>query len=121
MTDLWRGSARAGTRRALGVLSLAAVGALVVAACTPAPKQAAPPPSPTAEPSGTVESWHPLTDREGDAMESIIKDVQASHPKITVTSKGGQDDEKMTQAIGAGTGPDVGVSFSTDIVGKFCA
>jgi multiple sugar transport system substrate-binding protein len=107
--------------RALGVLSLATAGALVAAGCTPAPKPAGPPPSPTAEASGTVEFWHPFTDREGDAMESIIKDFQASHPKITVVSKGGQDDEKMTQAIGAGTGPDVGVSFSTDIVGKFCA
>ena len=27
----------------------------------------------------------------------------------------------MIQAIGAGTGPDVGLSYSTDIVGKFCS
>jgi multiple sugar transport system substrate-binding protein len=27
----------------------------------------------------------------------------------------------MTQAIGAGQGPDVGLSYSTDIVGKFCS
>jgi multiple sugar transport system substrate-binding protein len=130
MTHLWRRSARsraqagarAGARhRALGMLSLATVGTLVAAGCTPAPKQSAPPPSPTAEASGTVDFWHPFTDREGEAMEAIIKDFQASHPKITVNSKGGQDDEKMTQAIGAGTGPDVGVSFSTDIVGKFCS
>jgi multiple sugar transport system substrate-binding protein len=103
---------------AVGVASMAVL--LVAAGCTPGAKKTTAAPKP-AEVSGNVEFWHPFTDREGDVMESIIKDFQASHPKITVTSKGGQDDDKMTQAIGAGTGPDVGVSFSTDIVGKFCS
>jgi multiple sugar transport system substrate-binding protein len=38
-----------------------------------------------------------------------------------VTVKPGQDDSKVTQAIGAGNGPDIGLSYSTDIVGKFCS
>jgi multiple sugar transport system substrate-binding protein len=108
--------------RAVAAIGVASLAILVAAAgCTPGAKKTTAAASPTAEVSGNVEFWHPFTDREGEVMEGLIKDFQASHPKITVTSKGGQDDDKMTQAIGAGNGPDVGVSFSTDIVGKFCS
>ena len=48
------------------------------------------------------------------------KDFEAANPGVHVTVKCGQDDEKMRQAIAAGKGPDVGLSYSTDIVGKFC-
>jgi multiple sugar transport system substrate-binding protein len=102
------------------VLTLASTAALLAAACTPAPQQKGLAPAGT-EASGSVELWHPFTDRENDAMDAVVKDFKASHPKIQVTVKGGQDDAKMTQAIGAGNGPDVGLSYSTDIVGKFCS
>jgi multiple sugar transport system substrate-binding protein len=68
-----------------------------------------------------VEFWNPFTDREAEALDQIVKDFQATHPKIKVKVKSAQDDGTMTQAIGAGKGPDVGLSYSTDIVGKFCA
>jgi multiple sugar transport system substrate-binding protein len=106
--------------RALSVLTAASTAALLAAACTPAPEHKGLAPAGT-EASGTVEFWHPFTDRENDAMDAVISDFKAAHPKIKVTVKGGQDDAKMTQAIGAGTGPDVGLSYSTDIVGKFCS
>jgi multiple sugar transport system substrate-binding protein len=102
--------------------ALLAVGAaaLLAAACTPAPKQ-----NKVADPgtqvSGTVELWHFFTEREANAIESVVKDFESTHPNITVTIKSGQDDSKVTQAIGAGKGPDVGLSYSTDIVGKFCS
>jgi multiple sugar transport system substrate-binding protein len=102
--------------------ALLAVGAaaLLAAACTPAPKQ-----NKVADPgtqvSGTVELWHFFTEREANAIESVVKDFEPTHPNITVTIKSGQDDSKVTQAIGAGKGPDVGLSYSTDIVGKFCS
>jgi multiple sugar transport system substrate-binding protein len=100
---------------------LAALAVLAVtAACTPAPaKQKVA--DPGTEVSGTVEFWHFFTDREAAAIDSVVADFKASHPKINVIVKSGQDDSKMTQAIGAGQGPDVGLSYSTDIVGKFCA
>jgi multiple sugar transport system substrate-binding protein len=102
----------------------AAGGALLalalVAGCTPAPKQNKIA-DPGADVSGTVEFWHFFTDREAEAIDSVIADFKKSHPKINVVVKSGQDDSKMTQAIGAGQGPDVGLSYSTDIVGKFCA
>jgi multiple sugar transport system substrate-binding protein len=102
------------------VLGSALVVLAVAAACTPAPaKQKVA--DPGADVSGTVEFWHFFTDREATAIDSVVADFKASHPKINVVVKSGQDDSKMTQAIGAGQGPDVGLSYSTDIVGKFCA
>ncbi|MEV6929811.1 ABC transporter substrate-binding protein [Dactylosporangium sp. NPDC051485] len=101
------------------LLAIAAAVALT-AACTPGPKDK-PIADPGAEVSGTVEFWHFFTDREAEAIDAVVKDFQASHPKINVVVKSGQDDSKMTQAIGGGQGPDVGLSYSTDIVGKFCS
>ncbi|BCJ47125.1 sugar ABC transporter substrate-binding protein [Actinoplanes ianthinogenes] len=93
---------------------------LLTAACTPAPKE-----NKIADPgtqvSGTVELWHFFTEREAEAIQQVITDFQNSHPNIKVTVKPGQDDSKVTQAIGAGNGPDIGLSYSTDIVGKFCS
>ncbi|GIE74722.1 sugar ABC transporter substrate-binding protein [Actinoplanes philippinensis] len=93
---------------------------LLVAGCTPAPKE-----NKIADPgtavSGTVELWHFFTEREAAAIDDVLKDFSAGHPNIKVTVKPGQDDSKVTQAIGAGNGPDIGLSYSTDIVGKFCS
>src|SRR3954453_7038202 len=93
---------------------------LLTTACTPAPKE-----NKIAEPgtqvSGTVELWHFFTEREAQAIDTVVKDFESTHPNIKVTIKAGQDDAKVTQAIGAGNGPDVGLSYSTDIVGKFCS
>jgi multiple sugar transport system substrate-binding protein len=116
-----RMSARAGTRRpTLALVCLATVGALVVAGCTPG-KKPAPIATSAVEPSGTVEFWHFFTDREAKAIDEVIADFRAAYPKVTVNVQSGQDDAKVTQAIAGGTGPDVGLSYSTDIVGKFCA
>ena len=93
---------------------------LLSAGCTPAPQENKIA-DPGTEVSGTVELWHFFTEREADAVAQVVKDFETDHPKIKVTIKAGQDDSKVTQAIGAGTGPDVGLSYSTDIVGKFCA
>jgi multiple sugar transport system substrate-binding protein len=102
--------------------ALLAVGtaAVLMAACTPAPKENKVAAAPT-KVSGTVEFWHFFTDREAAAIDSVIKDFETANPDIKVDVKSGQDDTKMTQAIGAGNGPDVGLSYSTDIVGKFCS
>jgi len=93
---------------------------LLTTACTPAPKENKVA-DPGASVSGTVELWHFFTEREANAIDAVVKDFEASHPNIQVTVKSGQDDSKVTQAIGAGNGPDVGLSYSTDIVGKFCS
>ncbi len=97
-----------------------ATAVLLTTACTPAPRQnkVADPGTPV---SGTVELWHFFTEREAKAIDQVVADFRSSHPDIQVIVKSGQDDSKVTQAIGAGTGPDVGLSYSTDIVGKFCS
>ncbi|GLW29057.1 ABC transporter substrate-binding protein [Actinoplanes regularis] len=96
------------------------IAVLLTTACTPAPKE-----NKVADPgtrvAGNVELWHFFTEREAQAIEQVVADFQTVHPDIKVTVKSGQDDSKVTQAIGAGNGPDVGLSYSTDIVGKFCS
>ncbi len=94
--------------------------ALVTAGCTPGakPQQVA---SPGVTASGTIEFWHFFTDREADAIQKVVDDFTAKFPAIKVTVKSGQDDDKVSQAIGAGGGPDVILSGTTDNVGKFCA
>ena len=105
--------------RRTAMVSIVGVALLAAAACTPAEAPAPIAPQPV-EASGTVEFWHFFTDREAKAIDQIIADFKAKNPKVTVVVKSGQDDTKMVQAIGAGKGPDVGLSYSTDIVGKFC-
>ena len=78
-------------------------------------------PPKASKPKGTVTFWHFFTDREEAAIQDVVKDFEAANPGVTVDVKGGQDDEKMRQAIAAGKGPDVGLSYSTDIVGNFCS
>jgi multiple sugar transport system substrate-binding protein len=107
-------------RRIPHILLAAGTAVLLVTACTPAPKE-----NKIADPgtqvSGTVELWHFFTEREAKAIDSVVRDFESTHPNITVTVQSGQDDSKVTQAIGAGKGPDVGLSYSTDIVGTFCS
>ena len=73
------------------------------------------------KPTGQITFWHFFTDREEEAIQAVVKDFEAANPGVTVDVKGGQDDEKMRQAISVGKGPDVGLSYSTDIVGNFCS
>jgi multiple sugar transport system substrate-binding protein len=100
-------------------VALATAVLVLASACTPsaAPQKVA---QAGATASGTITFWHFFTDREAAAIQGVVDDFEASHPKIKVVVKSGQDDDKMTQAIAAGGGPDVGLSYSTDIVGKFC-
>ena len=107
-------------RRPMTMLAAAAV-LLAGAACTPGTNQNTEAAPVAQEASGTVEFWHPFTEREAKAVEDVLKDFGAKYPKIQVKITSGQDDPKMLQAISAGKGPDVGLSYSTDIVGKFCS
>lgn len=101
------------------VAALALV-ALVATACTPTQQQG-PIDEPGAEATGDLELWHFFADREEKVLNEVLDDFRAKHPKVNLVVKGGQDDAKTTQAIGTGQGPDVAISYSTDIVGSFCA
>jgi len=69
----------------------------------------------------TIEFWHFFADREAKVIEEVVKDFEKKNDKITVVIKSGQDDEQVKQAISAGKAVDVGLSYSTDIVGTFCS
>jgi multiple sugar transport system substrate-binding protein len=121
MTGRRRGFVRPRTAgRAFRALAAGTMAALLAAACTPGSKGDEIAKS-GSEASGEITFWHFFTEREAEAVDAVVKDFQASHPKIKVKVQSGQDDSKVTQAIGAGKGPDVGLSYSTDIVGKFCS
>jgi multiple sugar transport system substrate-binding protein len=118
-----KGHSRHRYHRRARLAALVAAGTAMLAAaaaCTPSTKSTKPIASPGVQASGTITFWHFFTDRESKAIQGVVDDFEASHPKIKVVVKDGQDDDKMTTAIAAGGGPDVGLSFSTDIVGKFC-
>jgi multiple sugar transport system substrate-binding protein len=106
--------------RAGALAGAAAAAVLIAAGCTPGTKTQAPS-AVAPEPTGTVEFWHQFTDRESRAIEGIVKDFEAKYTKVKVNITDGQADDKTLQAIGAGNGPDVAQSFSTDQVGKFCS
>lgn len=71
--------------------------------------------------SGTVSLWHFFTDREAKTIQSVVDDFEKANPDVKVTVHSGQDDDKLQKAISAGTTVDVGISYSTDIVGSFCS
>ncbi|MES1212152.1 MAG: extracellular solute-binding protein, partial [Leifsonia sp.] len=70
---------------------------------------------------GTVSLWHFFTDREAKVIQSVVDDFEKANPGVKVTVHSGQDDDKLQKAISAGTNVDVGISYSTDIVGSFCS
>jgi|tagenome__1003787_1003787.scaffolds.fasta_scaffold20917230_2 multiple sugar transport system substrate-binding protein len=108
------------TRRHRLAVALVAAAALALTACGSGSDGAAAPPPKGGKPAGDITFWHFFTDREEAAIQGVVDDFEAANPGVHVTVKGGQDDEKMRQAIAAGKGPDVGLSYSTDIVGNFC-
>ncbi|MBU4213484.1 MAG: extracellular solute-binding protein, partial [Actinobacteria bacterium] len=71
--------------------------------------------------TGTVSLWHFFTDREADVVQQAVDEFEAANPDVTVDVHSGQDDEKLQKAISAGDTVDVGISYSTDIVGNFCS
>lgn len=105
------------SRRPLALVAAA----LLLAACTPGADTAGGIAPAGQEPKGSIEFWHFFTDREAKAIDDAIARFSDAHPDIDVNVTSGQDDAKMLQAISSGKGPDVGLSYSTDIVGKFCS
>jgi multiple sugar transport system substrate-binding protein len=95
---------------------------LVVAACgAPSSDNTSNPAAVGGKAEGTVTLWHFFSGREAKVIQGVIDEFQKTHPKIKVVVRSEQDDEKMRQAIAAGKGPDVGISYSTNIVGSFCS
>jgi multiple sugar transport system substrate-binding protein len=103
------------------IAALAAVSAVtLLAACSGPSNQEIDPTAPS-HLEGTVSLWHFFSDREADVIQSVVDDFEKANPDVTVDVHSGQDDEKLQKAISAGNNVDVGISYSTDIVGAFCS
>lgn len=93
----------------------------LLAACTAGETQQQGPAEEGGHAEGTVTMWHFFSGREAKTIAGVVQDFEAKFPDINVEVRSEQDDEKMRQAIAAGKGPDVGISYSTAIVGSFCS
>ena len=106
-------------RQLASITAVAAATALVLTGCSTSSSTGIDKTAPT-KLSGTVSLWHFFTDREAKVIQSVVNDFEKLHPDVKVVVHSGQDDTKLQQAISAGNNVDVGLSYSTDIVGAFC-
>jgi len=105
-------------------LALAASAALLaLTACTAGTPQSGAPtsidPSASHDPV-TLTIWSAWTGREFKEFNEIFKGFEQKYPWITVDSKGGIADDKITAGIASGKPPDVVLSFGVDNIGEFC-
>ncbi|MBU1589312.1 MAG: ABC transporter substrate-binding protein [Actinobacteria bacterium] len=107
-------------RRTLAGAAALTTAALLLAGCTGTTGDQTIAETAPTELEGTVSFWHFFSDREADVIQSVIDDFEAANPKVTVDVHSGQDDEKLRKAIASGSDVDLGLSYSTDIVGNFC-
>ncbi|WFR68422.1 extracellular solute-binding protein [Curtobacterium flaccumfaciens] len=114
-------SAKRSATRILTATAIAAVGALVVAGCSSGSSADAIDKSAPKELKGTVSLWHFFTGREAGVVKSAVAGFEKANPGVTVDIHAGQDDEKLQKAISSGQNIDVGLSYSTAIVGSFCS
>lgn len=107
-------------KRMIAAASLTLVGALALTGCSGSGggKVAADAPKHL---SGTVSLWHFFTGREAGVIKTAVDGFEKKYPDVKVDIHGGQDDTKMQQAISSGQNIDVGISYSTAIVGSFCS
>jgi multiple sugar transport system substrate-binding protein len=108
-------------RRIVTAASVATVGVLVVAGCSSGSSAASIDKTAPKDLKGTVSLWHFFTGREAGVVKSAVDGFEKANPGVTVDIHAGQDDEKLQKAISSGQNIDVGLSYSTNIVGTFCA
>ena len=106
-------------RQLVGAVAVAAATALILSGCSGSANQKVDKAAPKVL-SGNVSFWHFFTDREAKVIQSVVDDFEKANPKVHVSVHSGQDDTKLQQAISAGNNVDLGMSYSTDIVGSFC-
>jgi multiple sugar transport system substrate-binding protein len=107
--------------RILTVAAMAAAGALVVAGCSSGSNAADIADKAPKDLTGTVSLWHFFTGREAGVVKRAVAGFEKANPDVTVDIHAGQDDEKLQKAISSGQNIDVGLSYSTAIVGSFCS
>ncbi|WP_267442854.1 MULTISPECIES: extracellular solute-binding protein [unclassified Curtobacterium] len=108
-------------RRIVTATAVAATGALVMAGCSSGSSAASIDKTAPKELKGTVSLWHFFTGREAGVVQSAVDGFEKANPGVKVDIHAGQDDEKLQKAISSGQNIDVGLSYSTAIVGSFCS
>jgi multiple sugar transport system substrate-binding protein len=108
-------------RHIIAAVAVTAAAALTLAGCSGGGSSSGFDTSTPKELSGTVSFWHFFSDREAKVIQSVVDDFEKKNPKVKVQVHAGQDDEKLQKAIATGSKVDVGLSYSTDIVGNFCS
>ncbi|AMB57929.1 extracellular solute-binding protein [Microterricola viridarii] len=103
------------------IAALSGAAALTLAGCSTASTGSEFEASAPSTLSGTVSFWHFFSDREAEVIQSVVDDFEAANPGVTVEVHEGQDDEKLRKAIATGDKVDLGLSYSTDVVGNFCS
>lgn len=103
------------------VAAMAAAGALVLAGCSSGSSADAIDKTAPKKLEGTVSLWHFFTGREAGVIKKAVDGFEQANPGVTVDIHAGQDDEKLQKAISSGQNIDVGLSYSTAIVGSFCS
>lgn len=107
--------------RRIGVLTaVATVAALTLSGCSGGTAAAPFADTAPATIEGNVSLWHFFTDREAEAIKSVVADFEKANPKVKVVIHDGQDDEKIAKVIATGGDIDLAISGSTDRVGSFC-
>ena len=109
------------SRHIIAAVAVTAAAALTLAGCSGGGSSTAFESTTPSDLSGTVSFWHFFSDREAKVIQSVVDDFEKKYPKIKVQVHSGQDDEKLRKAIATGSKVDVGLSYSTDIVGNFCS
>ena len=108
-------------RRLGAATALTAAAALALSGCSPAAVDYTIDDKAPSHLEGTVSFYHFFSDREADVIQSVIDDFEVANPDVTVEVHSGQDDEKLRKVISSGGDVDLGLSYSTDIVGNFCS
>ncbi|MFF1634289.1 ABC transporter substrate-binding protein [Leifsonia sp. NPDC058248] len=108
-------------RHIIAAVAVTAAAALTLAGCSGGGSSSGFDSSTPTDLSGTVSFWHFFSDREAKVIQSVVDDFEKKNPKVKVQVHAGQDDEKLQKAIATGSKVDVGLSYSTDIVGNFCS
>jgi multiple sugar transport system substrate-binding protein len=110
-----------GRRKITTLVGVTLVGALALSGCSSdsgGGKVAADAPKHL---SGTVSLWHFFTGREAGVIQTAVTSFEKKYPDVKVDVHGGQDDDKLQKVISSGGNIDVGLSYSTAIVGSFCS
>ena len=107
--------------RRVGIIAaIATASAVVLAGCSTGTSDDSVAATAPSHLKGTVSFWHFFSDREAKVIQSVVDDFEKKNPDVKVVVHSGQDDDKLRKAIAAGNTVDLGLSYSTDIVGSFC-